>query len=63
MAEQSTNCISRGHLITSLRHSLRAGGSLFAIGCLLASAAAHAQDQAEDAATEDAGDDAIVVTG
>lgn len=66
MAEQSTVCVSQHHLTNALRHSLKAGGSLFAIGCLLASATAHAQDDpsaaaAADAAAED--DNAIVVTG
>lgn len=67
MAERSTDSNSQQQqLTTALRHSLRAGGSLFAIGCLLASAAAHAQDDpsaaaAADAAAED--DNAIIVTG
>ncbi len=61
MAERSTDCTSQ-QLTTALRHSLKAGGSLFAIGCLLASASAHAQDDpSADAATED--DNAIIVTG
>jgi len=59
VAEQSTN--SQKHLFGALRHSLKAGGSLLAIGCLLASAPAFAQD--EPAATEDEDGDVIVVTG
>ena len=65
VAERSTDCTSQ-HLTTALRHSLRAGGSLFAIGCLLASAAAHAQDDPSAAAAADAAADdegAIIVTG
>src|SRR5688572_21713927 len=66
VAERSTYCNSHHKLTAAWRHSLRAGGSLFAIGCLLASAAAHAQDDASaasaaDAAAED--ENAIVVTG
>ncbi len=65
MAERSTDCISQ-HKLNTRRHSLRAGGSLFAIGCLLASATAQAQDEpaaanaADTAATDDS---AIIVTG
>ena len=44
MAEQSTDSIPQQLVSKGLRHSLRAGGSLFAIGCLLASATAQAQD-------------------
>jgi TonB-dependent receptor len=66
VAERSTDCNSQHKFTAAWRHSLRTGGSLFAIGCLLASAAAHAQDDASaanaaDAAAED--DNAIVVTG
>ena len=66
MAEQSTDSNSQQQLTTALRHSLKAGGSLFAIGCLLASAAAHAQDDPAAAAAADATgeeDSAIIVTG
>ncbi len=62
MAEQSTNCSSRGHLFTGLRQSLRmrrslrAGGSVLAMGCLLASGTAYAQDADDD-------ENAIIVTG
>lgn len=64
MAEQSTVSNSQ-QLFTALRHSLRAGGSMVAIGCLLASAAAHAQDEPAAASAADAAEDdnAIVVTG
>jgi len=65
VAEQSTDSIPQQLVSKGLRHSLRAGGSLFAIGCLLASATAQAQDDpaaanAADAAEEDG---AIIVTG
>jgi TonB-dependent receptor len=49
-----------------MRNSLRAGGSLLAIGCLLASATAHAQDEPSAAAAADASgeeESAIIVTG
>jgi TonB-dependent receptor len=59
VAEQSTK--SENHLFGALRHSLKASGSVLAIGCLLASAPAFAQDEPE-AADED-GDDVIIVTG
>ena len=64
MAEQSTGSNSQ-QLFTAMRHSLRAGGSLFAIGCLLASASAYAQDDPAAAGAADAAEDenAIVVTG
>jgi TonB-dependent receptor len=64
VAEQSTGSNSQ-QLYTALRYSLRAGGSLFAIGFLLASATAHAQDDPAAAAAADAAEDedAIVVTG
>ena len=45
VAEQSTKSVSRNHLFGALRHSLKASGSLLAIGCLLASAPALAQDE------------------
>jgi TonB-dependent receptor len=63
VAEQSTKGISQGLLFNGLRRSLRAGGSLFTIGLLLASATAHAQDTAAttDADTDDG--DEIIVTG
>lgn len=62
MAEQSTHTGSHGNLFNTMRHSLKAGGSLVAIGCLLASATAQAQD--EPAASESVdGDSVIVVTG
>ena len=66
MAERSTDSNSQHQLTTALRHSLKAGGSLFAIGCLLASATAHAQDDAAAASAADAAgeeDSAIIVTG
>jgi TonB-dependent receptor len=65
VAERSTVCNPQ-HLTTALRHSLKAGGSLFAIGCLLASANAHAQAEPSAAAAADAAaddDNAIIVTG
>ena len=62
MAEQSTNSRSHRHVFGAMRHSLRAGGSLFAIGCLLASAAAHAQDDPAPTDAEDE-DNLIIVTG
>src|SRR6478609_1965119 len=66
VAERSTDSNSQHQLTAALRHSLKAGGSLFAIGFLLASAGAHAQDDpvaaaAADATAEDGG--AIIVTG
>jgi TonB-dependent receptor len=62
VAEQSTN--SQQHLLGALRHSLKAGGSLLAIGCLLASSPAFAQDDpaAPDTEADDNGD-TIIVTG
>jgi len=65
VAEKSTDSNTQQQLIAALRHSLKASGSLLAIGCLLTAAAAHAQDtpsaaNAADAADED---DAIIVTG
>lgn len=65
MAEQSTVSNSQQHFVGVWRHSLKAGGSLLAIGCLLASAAAHAQDDPVAASAADAAEDedAIVVTG
>lgn len=59
MAEQSTDSRSHGQVSGAMRHSLRAGGSLLALGCLLASATAHAQDDA--AAPDD--ENLIIVTG
>jgi TonB-dependent receptor len=65
VAERSTDSISKQQLTAALRHSLKASGSLLAIGCLLASATAQAQDDPAAAAAADAatGDDAIIVTG
>ena len=60
MAEQSTHTGSHGNLFSAMRHSLKAGGSLVAIGCLLASATAQAQD--EPAAPSD-DENLIIVTG
>src|SRR5690606_39016305 len=59
---RSTHSSSQKHVFGSMRQSLRAGGSLLAIGCLLASATAHAQD---DPVPADAADDdnLIIVTG
>ncbi|HEY6814097.1 MAG TPA: TonB-dependent receptor plug domain-containing protein, partial [Croceibacterium sp.] len=49
-------------MFAGVRQSLRAGGSLFAIGCLLAAAPAFAQDEPGlDEAAEEG--DAIIVTG
>ena len=59
MAEQSTN--SQNHLFGALRQSLKASGSALTIGCLLASTPAFAQDEPE--ATDEGGDDVIIVTG
>ena len=62
MAEQSTN--SQKHLFGALRHSLKAGGSILAIGCLLASVPAFAQDDPAAPDTEaDDSDTTIIVTG
>lgn len=61
MAEQSTGGVSHNNLLGALRHSLKASGSLLAIGCLLASAPAFAQD--EPAPAEEDEGDVIVVTG
>ncbi|HEU4649971.1 MAG TPA: TonB-dependent receptor [Croceibacterium sp.] len=65
MAERSTDISTHQQLIGALRNSLKAGGSLLAIGCLLTSAAAHAQDDASAANAADAAEDdnAIIVTG
>jgi TonB-dependent receptor len=65
VAEQSTDSIPQQHMLKDLRHSLRAGGSLLAIGCLLASASAHAQDDPTAAGAGEATeqDSAIIVTG
>ena len=60
MAEQSTHAGSHRNLFNAMRHSLKAGGSLVAIGCLLASGTAQAQD--EPAATSD-DENLIIVTG
>src|SRR5690606_21831244 len=60
VAEQSTHAGSSGNLFSAMRHSLKAGGSLVAIGCLLASGTAQAQD--EPAATGD-DENLIIVTG
>ena len=60
MAEQSTKGISHHNLFCALRHSLKAGGSLLAIGCLLATAPAYAQDEPAEEADEG---DLIIVTG
>jgi hypothetical protein len=64
VAERSTVSNTQ-QLIAAMRHSLKAGGSLLAIGCLLTSAAAHAQDDASAANAADAAEDdnAIIVTG
>lgn len=62
MAEQSTQCRSHRQLFGAMRHSLRASGSLLAIGCLLASATAHAQDDPAPSDSEDE-DNLIIVTG
>lgn len=64
MAERSTDSNSQ-QITNALRRSLRASGSLVAIGCLLASAAAHAQDDPAAASAADAAEDdnAIIVTG
>jgi TonB-dependent receptor len=65
VAEQSTDSIPQQHMLKGLRHSLKAGGSLFAIGCLLASASARAQDDPAAAGAGEATeqDSAIIVTG
>jgi TonB-dependent receptor len=65
VAERSTDNNTQQQLIAALRHSLKAGGSLLAIGCLLTSATAHAQDDPSAANAADAADDenAIIVTG
>lgn len=60
MAEQSTNGISQRQQLGALRLSLKASGSALAIGSLLASTPAFAQDQP---ATEEDDDDVIIVTG
>ena len=62
MAERSTDRIAHTHLLVGLRQSLRAGASLLAIGGLLVSAAAYAQDEPAPAETEE-DEDAIIVTG
>ena len=67
MAEQSTVGVSHHNLFGALRHSLKASGSLLAIGCLLASAPALAQEEpaapeTTPQTTEEDGD-VIVVTG
>jgi TonB-dependent receptor len=62
VAEQSTGGISHNNLLGALRHSLKSGGSLLAIGCLLASAPALAQEEPAAETTEDEGE-VIVVTG
>ena len=66
MAEQSTGGVSHNNLFGALRHSLKASGSLLAIGCLLASAPAFAQDEPASEAAPDAAEgegEVIVVTG
>jgi TonB-dependent receptor len=64
VAEQSTKSVSRNYLFGALRHSLKASGSLLAIGCLLASPPALAQDDpAEPAPEAESEDGVIVVTG
>jgi len=64
VAEQSTKSVSHNHLFGALRHSLKASGSLLAIGCLLASAPALAQDEpAAPETAEDEDGEVIVVTG
>jgi TonB-dependent receptor len=67
VAEQSTVGVSHNNLFGALRHSLKASGSLLAIGCLLASAPALAQDEpvAPETAPDASGEDGevIVVTG
>src|SRR5687768_13854914 len=63
VAEQSTKGVSHIHLLGALRQSLKASGSLLAIGCLLASAPAFAQDEpAAEPPAEDE-DSLIIVTG
>src|SRR5690606_12803673 len=51
VAEQSTHAGSSGNPFSAMRQSLKAAGSLVAIGCLLASGSAQAH--AEPAATGD----------
>src|SRR5687768_13651290 len=66
VAEQSTGGISHIHLLGALRQSLKASGSLLAIGCLLASAPAFAQEEPAPEATPDTTEEdgeVIVVTG
>jgi TonB-dependent receptor len=65
VAEQSTGGISHTNLLGALRHSLKASGSLLAIGCLLASAPAFAQDEAAPETPPETTEDGevIVVTG
>ena len=63
MAEQSTVGISQNKLSGALRHSLKASGSLFAIGCLLASGQAYAQDDPTTTEVADDEGEVIIVTG
>src|SRR5690606_23459147 len=60
VAEQSTHAGSPGNLFNAMRYSLKAGGSLVAIGCLLASGTAQAQDE-PPASSDDESE--IIVTG
>jgi TonB-dependent receptor len=63
LAEQSTTRFEANHSAIDIviKRSLRASASLVAVGCLLASATAYAQETSDD--DDDDDDNAIVVTG